>query len=52
MKESKIMNPDQTFEEALKLRAAAFGGEDEMAWIYKADIGEVWKAYVDHKKVE
>lgn len=45
--ESKARNPDQSFEASLKARVKAFGGEEDMAWIYRNDIEEVWRKYLD-----
>jgi len=33
------------FEELLKARMAAFGGEEALPWIYKNDIVAVWNDY-------
>ncbi|KAI9742698.1 MAG: hypothetical protein M1818_003839 [Claussenomyces sp. TS43310] len=50
IRDAKAQNPEQTFEESLQLRVAAFGGEDAMAWIYKADIQEIWKDFLTQEK--
>jgi len=44
---AKASNPNQTFEEGLKIRLAAFGGEESMKWIYRNNIEEVWESYLD-----
>lgn len=43
----KAANPNQSFEESLKARINAFGGEELLNWIYGNDIEEVWKLFVE-----
>jgi salicylate hydroxylase len=51
VEEGKKANPDQSFENSLRARIAAFGGEEKLNWIYGNDIEEVWKQYlVDETK--
>ena len=44
---AKASNPNQTFEDGLKVRLAAFDGGESMKWIYGNDIGEVWESYLE-----
>jgi hypothetical protein len=50
IQEAKSVNPAQSFEESLQDRLNAFGGEDQLAWIYKNDIEKVWKSFVETGK--
>jgi len=43
---AKTSNPNQTFEEGLKVRLAAFDGGESMKWIYGNNIEEVWESYL------
>jgi salicylate hydroxylase len=51
IQESKAANADQSFESSLKARIGAFGGEDQLSWIYGNNIEEVWKNFVEGEKV-
>ena len=50
IQDAKEANPDQSFEESLKARVNAFGGEDQLSWIYGNDIEEVWRKWVEEEK--
>lgn len=47
----KAANPDQSFESSLKARINAFGGEDQLSWIYGNDIEDVWRRFVEEERV-
>lgn len=49
--EAKKNNPDAKFEDSLKARIQAFGGEEALPWIYRNDIEDVWKAYLREQAV-
>ena len=46
-----MANPDQSFESSLKAGIGAFGGEDQLSWIYGNNIEEVWKRFIEREKV-
>jgi len=46
MIKAKISNPNQAFEEGLKVRLAAFDGGETLKWIYGNNIEEVWESYL------
>lgn len=46
-----MANPDQSFESSLKAGIGAFGGEDQLSWIYGKNIEEVWKRFIEREKV-
>ena len=46
IQDAKANNPKQNFEESLKERIAAFGGEEELNWIYGNDIEAVWENFI------
>ncbi|KAH8600707.1 salicylate hydroxylase [Bisporella sp. PMI_857] len=45
--QAKAANPDQTFEEGLKIRLDMFKGGENMKWIYRNNIEEVWESYLN-----
>lgn len=47
MEDGKKANPSAPFNEAVKGRIAAFGGEEQMSWIYGNDIEGVWNSYIE-----
>ncbi|TVY12729.1 FAD-dependent urate hydroxylase, partial [Lachnellula arida] len=47
---AKDADPNQSFEQSLQARVNAFGGEDQLSWIYGNDIAGVWKNWVEGKK--
>jgi hypothetical protein len=51
VQEAKTANPKQSFEESLKARVNAFGGEEQLNWIYGNDIEEVWQEFLEEEKL-
>jgi salicylate hydroxylase len=49
--DAKEKNPGQSFEESLRGRMMAFGGEGDMSWIYGNDIVKVWETFLEGEKV-
>jgi hypothetical protein len=52
IEDAKLANPGQSFQESLQARIAAFGGEDELSWIYGNDIEKVWGEYLQESELK
>jgi salicylate hydroxylase len=51
IQQAKAADPDQSFESSLKARVNAFGGEDQLSWIYGNDIEDVWRRFLEVRRL-
>jgi hypothetical protein len=49
---SKVGNQNQRFEASLRARISAFGGEENLSWVYGNDIGKVWTDFLQEIGVD
>jgi len=40
------MDPKSQYAKSLKVRADAFGEEDQLSWVYRNDSEEFWEKFV------
>jgi salicylate hydroxylase len=46
---AKKADPNASFEDSLKARMEAFGGEEALPWIYRNDIERVWEGFLQEQ---